>query len=60
MKEKIKVETSQRSRERARKEAGLPYHAKFFVNAEDDEESANWGFKDEITVNKDFIEYVRR
>lgn len=56
--EKIKVETSQRAREKARKEAGLPYNAKFFVNAEEDEESANWTFKNEITVNKEFIEYV--
>lgn len=58
--EKIKVETSQRSRERARKEAGLPYHAKFFVNAEDDDESANWRFKDEVTVNKDFVETLKK
>lgn len=58
VKEKIKVETSQRAREKARKEAGLPYNAKFFVNAEDDEESANWQFKNEITVNRDFLQYV--
>jgi hypothetical protein len=48
----------QRAKEKARKEAGLPYNAKFFVNAEDDEESANWSFKNEITVNREFLEYV--
>ena len=57
--EKIKVETSQRAREKARKEAGLPYHGKFFVNTEEDEGSANWAFKNEITVDKEFLEYAQ-
>eukprot|EP01127_Copromyxa_protea_P008801 TRINITY_DN2027_c0_g1_i1.p1 TRINITY_DN2027_c0_g1~~TRINITY_DN2027_c0_g1_i1.p1 ORF type:complete len:420 (+),score=109.72 TRINITY_DN2027_c0_g1_i1:23-1261(+) len=58
--EKIKVETAQRAREKGRKEAGLPYDAKFFINAEDDEESANWTFKNEITVNREFIEQLKK
>jgi hypothetical protein len=56
-KEKIKIETSQREREKKRKEAGLPYDAKFFVDPTNDEEAANWKFKNEITVNREFIEY---
>jgi len=57
--EKIKVETAQRAREKERKDAHLPYTAKFFKNAEDDEESAHWTFKNEISVDPDFLKQLR-
>jgi len=59
--EKIKVESSQRARERGRKEAGLPYSAKYFINTEtDDQESANWKVKDGITIDDEFINNLKK
>lgn len=58
-KEKIKIETTQRVREKARKDAGLPYNAKYFMRDSDaSEDSADWKFKNEVIVNRDFIEYL--
>eukprot|EP01126_Amoeba_proteus_P039364 TRINITY_DN4146_c0_g1_i3.p1 TRINITY_DN4146_c0_g1~~TRINITY_DN4146_c0_g1_i3.p1 ORF type:complete len:429 (-),score=95.12 TRINITY_DN4146_c0_g1_i3:423-1709(-) len=54
--EKQKVENSQRARERARKEAGLPYIAKYFENQDStDHESAHWNFKHEVEIGPQFI-----
>jgi len=57
--EKIKIETAQRVKEKARKEAGLPYDAQFFVNTTTDEESANWKFKNEIVLNREYLEKLK-
>jgi len=59
--EKIKVETNQRAREKARKEAGLPYDAQFFVNVNaGDDTSAHWKVKDGVKVDKAFLETLRK
>jgi len=58
--EKVKIENSQRTREKARKEAGLPYHANYFTNVDSsDEGSANWKVKDEVKVNKAFLDKLK-
>jgi len=57
--EKSKVENMQRGREKARLDAGDSYEAQFFVNTTNDEESANWKFKNEIVVDRKFVEKLR-